>query len=69
MARDFLAIPGTSVAVEHLFSKSHHICVDTRFSLKADTVVEAILALKWLKDPKIWYNIIEKHPVPRYKST
>ncbi|KXN84074.1 hypothetical protein AN958_00489 [Leucoagaricus sp. SymC.cos] len=28
IARDFLAIPGTSVAVEHLFSQSRHICTD-----------------------------------------
>lgn len=68
MARDFLAIPGTSVAVERLFSKSRHICVDTRSSLKADTVAEAILAQKWLEDPKIWYDVIEKRNVPRSES-
>ena len=64
MARDFLAIPGTSVAVERLFSKSRHICVDTRSSLKADTVVEAILAQKWLEDPKIWYEVLQETPPP-----
>lgn len=65
MARDFLAIPGTSVAVEWLFSKSRHICVDTRSSLKAATVSESILAQKWLEDPKLWYDVIEQRKAPR----
>jgi hypothetical protein len=33
MARDFLAIPGTSASVERLFSKSRHVCTDLRSSL------------------------------------
>jgi hypothetical protein len=49
MARDFLAIPATSVSVERVFSKSRHICSDLRSSLKADTVTEALLAKVWIR--------------------
>ncbi|TFY51128.1 hypothetical protein EVJ58_g10725 [Rhodofomes roseus] len=50
MARDFLAIPGASVSVERLFSASRHLCADTRSSLKAETITEAMCAKRWLKD-------------------
>ena len=50
MARDFLAIPGSSVSVERLFSKSRHLCTDLRGSLKAETVTEAMCARQWLRD-------------------
>ena len=50
MARDFLAIPGTSVAVERLFSKSRHLCGELRSSLKAHTITEAMLSKCWIKD-------------------
>ncbi|TFY56694.1 hypothetical protein EVJ58_g7479 [Rhodofomes roseus] len=50
MARDFLAIPGASVSVECLFSASRHLCVDTRSSLKAETISEAMCSKQWLKD-------------------
>lgn len=37
IARDYLAVPATSVSVEQLFSASRLICTDvTRSSLKAD---------------------------------
>ena len=49
MARDYLAIPGTSVSVEHTFSKSRHICTDLRSSLKARTVREALLTKTWIR--------------------
>ncbi|KAF4612503.1 hypothetical protein D9613_012755 [Agrocybe pediades] len=48
MARDFLAIPATSVAVERTFSKSRHICADLRMSLKAETAREALLSKTWI---------------------
>ena len=53
MARDFLAIPTTSVAVERLFSSSHHLCTDLRASFKAETVTEAMC---------IKYGLLEAHP-------
>lgn len=49
MARDFLAIPATSVSVEQTFSKSRHICTDLRGSLKAETVSKALLSKVWIR--------------------
>ncbi|CAK5262315.1 unnamed protein product [Mycena citricolor] len=49
MARDFLAIPGTSVSVERLFSQARNVCRDTRSSLKAATIKEAMLTKLWIK--------------------
>jgi hAT family C-terminal dimerisation region len=49
MARDFLAIPATSVSVERTFSKSRHICSDLRSSLKAQTITEALLSKVWIR--------------------
>ncbi|KAF7346859.1 Dimer-Tnp-hAT domain-containing protein [Mycena sanguinolenta] len=49
MARDFLAIPGTSVSVERLFSSSRHLCREVRGSFKAETIKEAMLTKMWLK--------------------
>ena len=49
MARDFLAIPATSVSVERTFSKSRHICSDLRSSLKAETITQALLSKVWIK--------------------
>ena len=48
MARDYLAIPATSVSVERVFSKSRHICTDLRSSLKAETVTQALLTKAWI---------------------
>jgi len=48
MARDFLAIPATSVSVERTFSKSRHICMDLRSSLKAESVTQALLSKVWI---------------------
>ena len=50
MARDILAIPGTSVSVERLFSKARHLCTDVRSSLKAETITEAMCARCWIRD-------------------
>ncbi|KAF7360904.1 Dimer-Tnp-hAT domain-containing protein [Mycena sanguinolenta] len=49
MARDFLAIPGTSVSVEHLFSRSRHLCHEARGSMKAETITQAILTKMRIK--------------------
>ncbi|KDQ63990.1 hypothetical protein JAAARDRAFT_117154, partial [Jaapia argillacea MUCL 33604] len=49
MAQDFLAIPGTSVSIEQLFSKSQHLCTDLQSSLKAYTITEAMLTKMWIK--------------------
>ena len=49
MARDYLAIPATSVSVERTFSKLRHICMDLRMSLKAETVTEALLSKVWIR--------------------
>ncbi|KAF5328268.1 hypothetical protein D9758_017841 [Tetrapyrgos nigripes] len=49
-ACDFLAIPGTSVSVEQLFSKSCHLCSDVHSSMKAETTTQAMYAKVWLKD-------------------
>jgi hypothetical protein len=57
MAQDFLAVMGTSVSVERLFSSSRHICRDTRSSLKADSVSSLLLAKKWLQDPTIFRKV------------
>ncbi|KAF4611808.1 hypothetical protein D9613_004630 [Agrocybe pediades] len=48
MARDYLAIPATSVSVERTFSKSRHICSDLRMSMKAKTISEALLVKVWV---------------------
>jgi hypothetical protein len=49
MARDFFAIPGTSVSVERLFSKSRHLCRETRSSMHAETIMKAMLTKMWIK--------------------
>jgi hypothetical protein len=48
MARDVLAIPGPSVTVEHLFSKSRHSCPEVRGSMKAETIMGAMLTKMWI---------------------
>jgi len=48
LARDFLAIPATSVSVERTFSQSRHICSDLRSSMKAETIREALLSKVWI---------------------
>lgn len=49
MARDFLAIPGTSVSVERLFSTARQLCQDMRSSLAAEMIMEAMLTRAWLR--------------------
>ncbi|KAJ7628075.1 hypothetical protein B0H17DRAFT_963068, partial [Mycena rosella] len=36
-------------SVEHLFSKSRHLCQDARRSFKAKTIMEAMLTKMWIK--------------------
>jgi hypothetical protein len=38
-----------SVSVEHLFSKSRHLCTDLQCSLKVETIKDAILKKIWIK--------------------
>ncbi|SJL11861.1 uncharacterized protein ARMOST_15272 [Armillaria ostoyae] len=56
MARDFLAIPGTSVSVERLFSTSRQLCTEVRSSLKADTIMKAMLTKAWIKAGLFFFN-------------
>ena len=49
MARDFLAIPATSVSVERVFCMSRHICSNLRSSLKEKTITMALLTKVWIR--------------------
>jgi hypothetical protein len=49
MARDFLAILGTTVSVERLFSKSRDLCHEARGSMKAEKIMRVILTKMWIK--------------------
>ncbi|KAJ3539803.1 hypothetical protein NMY22_g4563 [Coprinellus aureogranulatus] len=48
MARDYLAIPATSVSVERTFSKSRRICTELRASLNPTTVTQSLLTKIWI---------------------
>ena len=50
MAQDYLAIPATSVTVERVFSKSHHICSNLHSSLKEKTITMALLTKVWIRN-------------------
>jgi hypothetical protein len=51
MARDYLAIPGTSTTSERMFSQARHITTDIRASLSPLTI-QAVMCLKlWMKNP------------------
>jgi hypothetical protein len=50
MARDYLAIPATSVSVKRTFSKSRRICTEMRSSLRARTIREALLTKLWARN-------------------
>jgi len=49
IARDILAIPGVSIAVERLFSSCRHTMADERASMNIDSVWKTIIAKEWLK--------------------
>ncbi|CDO75398.1 hypothetical protein BN946_scf184855.g1 [Trametes cinnabarina] len=63
MARDFLAIPATSVSVERLFSSSRHLCTDVRASFKATTITEAMCVKHWIRAGLL--DIDARPPEPR----
>ncbi|KAJ6543313.1 hypothetical protein B0H10DRAFT_1854405, partial [Mycena sp. CBHHK59/15] len=44
-----VAIPGTSVSVERLFSKSRHLCHKARGLMKAETIMKAMLTKMGIK--------------------
>jgi len=60
LARDYLAIPATSVSVERTFSKSRHICSDLRSSMKAETITEALLCKTWIRSGLFYIEKKEK---------
>ncbi|KAF4618026.1 hypothetical protein D9613_012868 [Agrocybe pediades] len=68
MARDFLAIPATSVSVERAFSQSRHICTDLRSSLKEKTIREALLSKAWIRAGLFDVNEPRKAPVKSKKK-
>ncbi|EIW59258.1 uncharacterized protein TRAVEDRAFT_121626, partial [Trametes versicolor FP-101664 SS1] len=49
IARDVLAIPGVSIAVERLFSSCRHTLSDSRSSLSADSASKTVITKEWLK--------------------
>jgi hypothetical protein len=55
MARDFLAIPATSISVERLFSRSRHLCHEVRSSMKAETITQSMLTKMWIKEGYLKY--------------
>jgi hypothetical protein len=61
MARDYLAIPATSVSVERLFSKYRNICRDLRSSLHAETIREALLTKVWIRSDL--FNVLPPKPL------
>ena len=65
MARDFLAIPGASVSVERLFSKSRHLCTrggNVRFRTMVRTrthpnltMVRSKVRVQGRTEPMVWF--------------
>jgi len=51
MARDYLAIPSTSVASERAFSCGKNMITDKRSQLAAKTVRAALCLQSWYKGP------------------
>ena len=51
MARDYLAIPGTSTPSERAFSAGRQLITDFRCSLKAETITACMLLKDWFKQP------------------
>ncbi|KAJ3003160.1 hypothetical protein NUW54_g5447 [Trametes sanguinea] len=49
IARDILAIPGVSIAVERLFSSCRHTLRDARSSLSASSASMTVITKEWLK--------------------
>lgn len=68
MARDFLAIPATSVSVERTFSKSRRICTDLRSSLRAPTVTQSLLTKVWIRSQHFRMVDLPERPEKRQKT-
>ena len=49
MARDYLAVPGTSTPSERAFSAGRQLITDFRCSLKAETITACMLLKDWFK--------------------
>ena len=49
IARDILAVPGVSIAVERLFSSCRHTLRDARSSLSAESASLMVITKEWLK--------------------
>lgn len=49
MAKDFLAVAGSGVPVESLFSNGPDILSHRRLNMKVDTVKQCICLKSWLK--------------------
>ena len=49
MARDYLAVPGTSTPSERAFSSGRQLITDFRCSLKAETITACMLLKDWFK--------------------
>jgi len=56
MARDFLAIPATSVPSEHIFSLAGRIVDDNRTNLDPNTVEALVCLRNWLSNQFLLEN-------------
>lgn len=52
MARDYLAVPGTSTPSERAFSAGRQLITDFRCRLKAQTITACMLLKNWFKQPQ-----------------
>ena len=56
MARDYLAVPGTSTQSERAFSGGRQLITDFRCSLSGETITACMLLKNWLRQ---WDNVIQ----------
>ena len=56
MARDYLAVPGTSTPSERAFSGGRQLITDFRCSLSGETITACMLLKNWLRQ---WDNVIQ----------
>jgi hypothetical protein len=57
MARDYFAIPASSVASERVFSSAADICTPDRNRLEPDTVSDAMCLKMWLRNKDIFNKL------------